>query len=160
MNVPDDLRPGDILLFKPSDLVGVFIALKTWTWLSHAECYVGGGKVIAARIQGVNIYAERIDKYLAYVRRPRVAQFNEVGAWNAVRDMIGKPYDVSAFWEFFDPFAHRLHASRICSSVATAWLRGGGCEPFSEETEDSDVAPAQLLQTPELETIWTAKKAA
>ena len=37
VNTPDDLRPGDILFYSPSDLVGVLIAIKTWTWLSHVN---------------------------------------------------------------------------------------------------------------------------
>jgi len=153
---PDNLLPGDILLYKPSDLMGILIAVKTWAWLSHVECYVGGGRVIAARIQGVNVYAERVDKYLVAVRRPKTSDFDIGGAWKAIESMMGKPYEVSAFWEFFNPMIHRYRASRICSSVATAWLRGGGCQPFNPEFEDSDASPAQLWQTPELDTIWEA----
>jgi uncharacterized protein YycO len=159
VNAPDDLRPGDILLYKPSDLVGAIIAIKTWCWLSHVECYLGGCRCLAARIQGVNIYSERIDKYLVAVRRPKVEMFNTTAAYQAIQNMIGKPYEVAAFWEFFDPLVHRYHASRICSSVATAWLRGGGCEPFNPEFEDADASPAQLWQTPALETIWEARHA-
>ena len=158
VNAPDDLRGGDILLYKPSDLVGVLIAIKTWTWLSHVECYLGGGRSLAARIQGVNVYTERVDKYLVAVRRPKVQPFDLGKAWAAVAPMIGQPYQVAGFWEFFDPFMHRYHASRICSSVATQWLRGGGCEPFNPEFDDADASPAQLWQTPELDTIWEAKR--
>ena len=154
MNVPDDLQPGDVLFYRPSSLVGVFIAFKTWTWLSHVEAYIGRGRVIAARTQGVNVYVERIDKSLVAVRRPIVKKWDASGAYHAVSSLLNKPYDVSAFWAFFNPFLHHYHSSRICSSVVTLWLRGGGCEPFNPAVSEDDIAPAQLWQTDELNTVW------
>ena len=154
MNTPKDLRPGDVLLYAPSDLLGVAIAIKCWTWLSHVECCIGNGQVIAARIQGVDIYRERIDEYLVCVRRP-FKQFNLVGAIAAVKPMMFQKYEVSGLFEFFAPLRHKAHATRICSSVATVFLRGGGVEPFNPNVAPEDVAPAQLYQTAELNTVWT-----
>src|ERR1039458_8522218 len=72
MKIPDDLRAGDILLYSPSELVGVLIAIKTGGWFSHVECCIGGDQVIAARLQGVDVYATRFD-HLCAVRRPLVS---------------------------------------------------------------------------------------
>lgn len=154
---PVELQPGDILLYSPSSLVGWLIAIKTWTMLSHVECYIGGGRVIAARLEGVNTYRERIDKYLSYVRRPTMPAgvvFDSAGAWNAVHQMLGTDYDIGAFEEFFNPWCKHRHASRVCSTVASKWLRGGGCQPFNPDISDDDISPAQLLQTGLLITVW------
>lgn len=157
VNAPDDLRPGDILFYSPSDLVGVLIAIKTWTWLSHVECYIGRGRVIAARASGVKVYGERIDKHLVAIRRPD--RFNLLEAHIAVGPMLGRPYEYAGFFSFILPLYHRRQASRICSSVATVFLRGGGCEPFNPELDADDVSPAQLWQTPALTTVWEKSKA-
>jgi hypothetical protein len=155
-----DLRMGDVLLYSPSDLVGYLISLKTWTLLSHAEVYIGGGRCIGARIEGVAFYTERVDKYLRFIRRPFMPegkQFDAVAAYKAVSDTIGKPYDVSAFWAFFNPWEKHRKVGRICSVVTTAYLEGGGCQVFNPEVSPDDISPAQLWQTPSLSTIWERK---
>ena len=126
MKIPDDLRAGDILLYSPSELVGVLIAIKTGGWFSHVECCIGGDQVIAARLQGVDVYATRFD-HLCAVRRPLVS-FDTAGARRAVAPLMGRDYEVGGFCDFFLPLAHSRHVHRICSVVATAWLRGGGVQ--------------------------------
>lgn len=149
------LEPGDVMLYSPSDVVGLLIALKTWTWLSHVEVYIGQGKAISARPQGVNVFGERIDKHLVCVRRPLIMEpFNKENAWKAVSPMLGMSYEWTAFESFFNPWCKHRHASRICSSVVTVYLRGGGCEPFNPDMSADDVSPAQLWQTSGLITIW------
>lgn len=163
MLVPEDLQGGDVLLYAPTDWVGWLIAIKTWTMLSHVEVYAGAGKVIAARPRGVDFYTERLDYSLRYIRRPVIGpgmQFDLKGGLAAVHGMLGKPYEVAGLLRFYLPWHNRHKATRICSSVATVFLRGGGCEPFNPELNPDDVSPAQLWQTPELTTIWSRKNAA
>ena len=154
MKVPEELMVGDVLFYKPSSLVGYAIAVKTWTFLSHVEGYCGGARVIAARPEGVNIYKERIDKYLVCVRRPMKQPFDLGAAWNSIHELMG-PYETAGFLAFFSPLAKHKEATRICSSLITRWLRGGGCEPFNPAMQAADVSPAQLWQSPELNTVWT-----
>lgn len=139
--------------------MGWIIAIKTWTLLSHVECYEGRGRVIAARLEGVNVYEQRIDKYLSFVRRPVMdgRQFDVSGAWAAVQKYIGTPYDIGAFEGFINPWCKHRHASRVCSTIAAMWLRGGGCEPFNPDMSANDASPAQFWQTPMLSTIWSRK---
>lgn len=155
MNVPEELQVGDVLFYSPSSLMGAAIAIKTWTWISHVEGYCGGARVIAARAEGVNIYQERIDKHLVCVRRPLVPQFDLGAAWMAIKDLMG-PYETAGFVTFFSPLARHKEATRICSSLITRWLRGGGCEPFNPDMMAADVSPAQLWQSSELNTVWEA----
>lgn len=161
MLVPEELQIGDILLYKPTDWIGWMICCKTWSMVCHVECYCGNGKVVAARPGGVDIYPERIDRSLRYVRRPVIgpgARFNISGAMNCIHHMLGKSYQVSGLFKFYLPWHHRHKATRICSSVATVWLRGGGCEPFNPSIPADDVAPSMLLQTNDLATVWESDK--
>lgn len=160
MLVPEELRAGDVLLYSPSSWIGWIICLKTWCTLSHCEIYYGQGKVIAARQQGVDIYDERIDRYLRFVRRPVLVSkpFDVASAYKAVMPMLGKPYDIKALFDFYLPWKRHYHANRICSSVVTVFLRAGGVEPFNPKVDADDIAPAQLWQTPELTTVWESSK--
>ena len=158
-----ELQVGDVLLYSPAwyHPVGLIIAVKTWTALSHAESYAGEGKSYGARLQGVNEYPTRIDKYLRFVRRPIMPPgtlFDADGAYWAIHKLLGRPYDVTAFSKFFAPWNNSRSASRICSVLCTYHLRGGGCQPFNYQLEECDISPAQLWQTPMLETIWERKK--
>lgn len=153
VNLPGDLQVGDVLFFSPSSIVGVAIAVKSWTWLSHVEGYCGGGRVIAARADGVNIYPTRIDEYLVCVRRPK-SQFYLGPAFQRLHPLM-TGYDAAALLAFFEPQRKHASATAICSSVITEWLRGGGCEPFNPDMASADAAPAQLWQSSELKTFWT-----
>lgn len=160
MLVPEELQPGDVLLYGPSDPFGWLICIKTWTMLSHCEVYLGRGQALAARPEGVNIYSERIDKYLKYVRRPIMhpGTFDKESAYKSVMQMIGAPYEIAGLFSFYLPWMHRHRATRICSSVVTAFLRGGGCEPFNPSLDADDVSPAQLWQSGKLDTVWSKDK--
>jgi len=158
-----ELEIGDVLLYAPAwhNAVGLIIAVKTWTALSHAESYAGRGLSYGARIEGVDVWPVRIDRYLRYIRRPVLPPgrvFDEDAAWRAIAPMLGKPYQVSGFGAFFAPWSRARRASRICSVLSAYHLRGGGCEVFNPDLEEADVAPAQLYQTPGLRTIWERKK--
>lgn len=158
---PEELQVGDVLLYSPSDWIGWVIAVKTWTLLSHSEVYCGKGMVYAARSGGVDLYKERLDKYLRFVRRPLMPagkNFDADAAFEAVRQSLGAPYEFSALASFFMPWLHRHRATMICSSRVTFYLRAGGCEPFNPEVDADDVSPAQLWQTPNLTTIWSRDK--
>lgn len=155
--MPVTLEAGDVLLYSPTDFMGILIAIKTWTWLSHVETYLGNGRVIAARPSGVDLYEERIDRSLRFIRRPIMApgvQFNTDGAMQAVKSFLGQPYEIAGLFSFYLPLMNRHRATRICSSVATVFLRAGGCQLFNPELCPDDVSPAQLWQTNDLLTIW------
>lgn len=157
MLIPEELQAGDVLLYAPTDWIGWIICFKTWTMLSHVEVYCGNGRVVAARPKGVDVYPERIDESLKYVRRPLLKhgkRFDIKAAMEAVKPMLGKPYEVAGLFSFYLPWMHRHRATRICSSVATVFLRAGGCRLFNPDLDPDDVSPAQLWQTNDLTTIY------
>jgi hypothetical protein len=154
------LEPGDTFLYRPTELIGAIIALKTWTWLSHCEVYIGDGMSLAARIQGVNLYPTRIDRSLRFIRRPWLVRgrgFDANAAYNAASHLFSRRYDISSFEAFFNPWSKNRHSNRVCSTLTAAYLRGGGCLPFNPDLDQDDISPAQLWQTPALITIWQSK---
>lgn len=155
---PIDLEVGDVLFYSPSDLIGVLIAIKTWTWLSHVEVYHGSDRVVAARRSGVDLYPVRLSNLVA-IRRPLgSSKFSREGAWKAVFPLIGKDYEESSFESFLNPWCIHRKVSRICSSIVTSYLRGGGVGCFNPDVPENKIAPAQLWQTNDLYTVWSLKK--
>lgn len=148
-----EFQTGDVLLYSPSSPIGVWIAIKTWTWLSHVEVYHGSGMVIAARPEGVNIYPVRLDKYLYAVRRVK-GVFYDQGAFEAVETYLGKPYEKIGLMWFYNPWAKHVQTTRICSSIVNRYLIGGGAMCFNPLVPDSRIAPAQLWQTAVLSNFW------
>lgn len=142
-----------MLFYSPSDLIGVLIAIKTWTWLSHVEVATGPTSVIGARAEGVNPYPMRVDDHLVAIRRPR-QPFMVESAKRYVAPMMGQPYEITGLFRFFDPWAKHHHAARICSSVVTAFELGGGKQLFNPDVSLDSISPAQLWQTAELATVW------
>ena len=49
-----DLRPGDIMLYRPKGVIGWLIASRTWSNWAHVEVYIGGGWAAASR-DGVGV---------------------------------------------------------------------------------------------------------
>src|ERR1035441_7416139 len=68
--------------------------------------------------------------------------------------LVGRGNEVGGFCDFFLPLAHSRHVHRICSVVATAWLRGGGVQPFNPLFDCDHVSPVDLWETPALNTVW------
>ena len=152
------LLPGDVLIYRPSDLAGVLIAIKTWGWYSHVEGYLGNTRSLGARAEGVKVWPVRIDSYLSCIRRPGL-EFDPVAAFDApdVQDMLNRGYDFGGLFSFFLPKTRaRLRHNGICSVLVAAWLTAGHVKLFNPELDLNKVAPAQLYQTAALKTVWEA----
>lgn len=141
------LRTGDVLLYEPTGLHGLIIAIKTWHAIAHVEAYVGGGRSVASRDGiGVGEFELRTSE-LIHVLRP-VAPFDFDAAMRAFRSKWqGQGYD----WWGLLRFAWRAPVSAIrfenkqfCSEFLTRWLRAGGLDPFNGEDADA-IAPYQFL---------------
>jgi hypothetical protein len=153
MNFPQDLLPGDVLLYDlPHDLADAVICVDTGSDVAHAELYWGNGLSIAARAQGVNAYDFR-SVGLMYVRRP-VAPFNRslAEAWfnNGIR---GLPYG----WEGLLTFINVELPSKglICSVTDALLLKAGQTPCFADDYPIHKISPRDLKLPRELTTIWT-----
>ena len=152
------LLPGDVILYRPSSIIGWIIAIKTWSFVSHVECYIGNNKSIGARPEGVNIYPLRNDKYVSYILRP-TEPFDIVKAMEWFnKEAKGDKYDIGGLFGFFLTHNTKLHFDKeFCSMLAAMWYDAGDCFLFNSTYPENKIAPAQFLQTPHLSIIWKAE---
>jgi hypothetical protein len=148
------LRPGDVMLYRASDLPGYIIAIKTGQDFSHVEGYCGNNISLGARISGVNYYSVRLDKYLVEVRRPVNVDFKPIDAGLSVQSLIGKPYDVPGLFRFFNPWDKHFTVIKVCSVVTVIWSRGGGVIPFNPDVSSDSITPADFHNTTAFKTVW------
>lgn len=150
MKLPDDLKPGDVLLYSHTSAMSWLIRIKTWSMISHVEIYWGEGRSAASRDgQGVGIYP--FDPTVAVVRRP-LAVFNQEQAEAWMKGQIGKPYG------WYDLLRFALikipGAGLICSQFGDLLLRAGGVLAFSDDFDAGAIAPGEYLESPALATIY------
>jgi hypothetical protein len=162
---PAILQPGDLMLYAPvpwrynpaDAAIGRLIVDKTGRYKSHAGVFWGytNGHYIsfAARIDGVNYYPTCCDATLACVRRVP-GTFNRAAADAAVKGDVGKPYEIPGLFAFFDPWRVPHHVIRVCSPMATKYVRGGGLDPLNPDCGSELVAPGDLFTSGKPVTIW------
>lgn len=156
------LQPGDILLytrtpFRVSVLgwfFGLVINVKTWSRFSHVEIYDGEGESLASRDgKGVACYPLRLEQ-LACVRRPGPYYDSEAVRQWFDRKADGQKYDWLGLL-CFTLAAKQGHPRKMfCSEFACRALRIGRIRLFNPDFDADKVSPAQLWQTPALETAW------
>jgi len=147
------LLAGDVLLYRASSLAGYLVCIKTGSLFSHAEVAVSGDRAVAARLSGTDIYRVDMSGYLWCVRRPWKA-IDATEALRAVADDLGKPYPLSDFFYFFDPWLKHRYILRFCSVIVAHFLRAGGVCLFNPAQDLNLVTPDDLWKTPSLVTIW------
>jgi len=130
-----DLRPGDVLLYGPEDLVGLVIAAKGLTRFAHAEVYAGGGWTFAARrSHGCTIYKYTTPE--AVYRLRQSLDFAACERWYF--RILGQPYDTAGV--LLNPIAKyhgRENGKQFCSELTARLLRQGcATDPF--EGRDAD----------------------
>ena len=163
---PAILKPGDLMLYAPvpwrydpaDAALGRIIADKTGRYKSHAEVYWGRddkGRYIsfAARAQGVGYYPSCFDATLACVRRVP-GMFDRAAVDRALKGDVGKPYEIPGLFAFFDPWRVPHHVIRVCSPMATKYVRAGGLEPLNPDCGSELVAPGDLFTSGRPETVW------
>ncbi len=162
MNLPDDLQPGDILLYRTpltagtlvGALVDAAIELKTSGDVAHVEIYHGNGISFASRNgQGVDAYVFRGDG-LRYVRRP-VGPVNLAAAdawfYNGIK---GLPYGWAGLLEFED--IDIPEQGLICSTFADLYLTQGRQPLFADDFPPGKASPFDFRKTRAAFTLWTA----
>lgn len=153
MTFPDDLLPGDVLLYSGTDVVSLLIRGKTWSRYSHCELYDGRGSSLAARIPlGVRKYPWLGD--MSAVLRPVSLNVNAARVYfNRVN---GAAYDYWGLMGFTDASLQgRANGQLFCSEFLVEALRAGGCDPFNGYPSDG-IAPGELIKSPSLPVLWKA----
>lgn len=152
MKLPDDLRPGDILLYGGSG-GGEGFAAENDPDTDHAARYIGDGKVFTAFPKGgVGVY-DFNPAGLVHVRRP-LGQFNlaKVLAW--IPTVAGAPYgwgDIKSAAglnetpHYFVPDAATIHATGADCSDCTAMAgEVGECPDFDPAFDKRRITPAHF----------------
>ena len=150
----DEIQPGDVLLYRGRGLFGFIIRLKTWSYVSHCETYMGIGRSAASRDgQGVGTYPFRWTG-LKYVLRPLPGvQLNVHAGRRWHHGVIGQKYDWLGLLIFFLA-ARQGHLDKMFCSEHTARLANAmGYKPFG--TMDCDrISPGMFLASPLYEIVW------
>ena len=153
---PDTLVPGDCLLYQGSSLFSWLIRVKTWSYISHVEVFIGNERALASRDgEGVSNYHLRLEG-LVEVLRPTDAFDLDAGiAWYGT--VKGRPYDWRQLFTFLKAGRRQLENEEafFCSEFANAFYRKCGLFAFSRTYPSTAVAPGMFRASPHFEVVWT-----
>lgn len=151
------LRPGDCLLYSAGQsLFSLAISIKTFSTISHCECYAGEGKSVASRDGlGVQEYDLRLNG-LKYVLSPPLERFSMVDAMKWFETVRGQGYDWAGLLRFtwrekFVP--DKLTKNKqFCSEFLSRFYNKGGWEIFNDVDCD-EIVPKDFLLAPFVKRI-------
>ena len=152
------LRPGDALIYGPSDLLGWLICVKTWSWdACHIEVYAGEGQSVASRNGiGVRKYDFRREQ-LAYVARPN-EPFMSADALRWFEGVNGQAYDWKGLLCFTLAVRQGSPNKMFCSEFATRFYRHAMIDAVNPKWDADKVAPGNFLMSPAFDWIWENKQ--
>lgn len=156
-----DLKPGDILLYRPKGFIGWAIAWRTFSNWSHVEVYAGGGWAVASR-DGVGVaqYPVRFSELGRVIRPYETPNMVRGMDWfHAVAD--GQKYDWLSILRFMAPhwITRDLDFNRmVCSTCAVRFLRALGIDVVAKDADADIVAPSDIAKTAAGEVFWSDGK--
>jgi len=153
---PDILEPGDCLLYQGRSLFSWAIRLKTWSFVSHCEAYIGNGRALASRDgEGVSNYPLRLDG-LVEVLRPNEPLDLDAGIqwYGTVR---GASYDVLQLFTFLRAGRKQLEDEKafFCSEFLNSFYRHCGLKAFAKTYPSTAVSPGMFRASPHFDVVWT-----
>lgn len=131
----ENIKPGDVLLYKGTGLVSSIIRTKTWSDWSHCEIYEGHGCSLAAR-DGLrcdrwDVRTNDLDKvlrltpYLPGTKIPMPFDMATAVEWFE-STAKGQPYDFLGLMSFMTArWQGRENGKLFCSEFAARWFRYG-----------------------------------
>jgi hypothetical protein len=151
------LRPGHILLYKPSSFFGRVIARFSKYPISHVEMYKGGGISYASRDGlGVAQYELR-EEDLAYVLESTFP-LDMARVAKAFAGKDGDPYDWGTIVKHIsERISEGAPHSEVCSELVTYLARVGGAFSLFGVDPPDRVKPADFLDEVSsglLRVIW------
>lgn len=148
-----ELKPGDVLLYGPSSIMGYLTSVKTWSNAVHVEMFVGEGKAITARSEGVNIFPLRTAQLIAVLRPNKPIDIPKAMEWfNA--NMKGQKYDWKGLLIFTLAVHQGAEDKAFCSETVTRVSRNGDFQPFNPRFDADKIAPASFYMTPSYDWVW------
>ena len=149
--LPDDLLPGDHLLYFTHCPADWIICVKTWSSVAHIEIYDGNGMSLAARADGVNRYAFR-KQGLKIVRRP--LHWDHAQARACFAQHQGERYDWLGLLCFTLAVREGSPNKQFCSELARNLGRPAGSLAFAPEWPGDKVAPGSYLMVGDFQTTY------
>ena len=146
MTMPQ-LLPGDVLLYRGRGFWSWAIRVKTWSDVSHCECYIGGGKSVASRDGvGVGTYPLRLEGLVAVLRPKAPFDLAAALAWHATVE--GQGYDWVGLMNFYvGKWRGKENGKQFCAEQTTRFQRHGTIEPFHPEFDADCVAPGMFFSS-------------
>jgi hypothetical protein len=161
----DGLRAGDTLLYGGWAIEDIIVWLKTFSFATHIEVFVGGGQSMASRPgTGCRLYPLR-KQGIRYVLRPTGPLDLENGMANFHANMEGLPYGVSDLTQFYPALAWCLRhvgfkvKGIICSEAGDKFYQGCGFSCFNTNYPAGLVVPRDYLVVGGcyFELVWSYK---
>ncbi len=151
MLIPDDLLPGDTLLYKRSGFFGWIISLRTGSVISHVEIFAGNGESVASRDGvGVGRYPFRTQG-LGYVLRPATFHADLANKW--FESVKGAKYSWIDLANFILPSVTVDSTGMFCSEFAVGYLRAGGVG-LAHKEPTVKISPRDFRLFDALTEIW------
>lgn len=156
MNIPTELKIGDICLYDSSSITDKVIDVKTGDDVSHIEIYAGNGQSWASRNGiGVGLYPFRPDG-LKYVRRP--LGFESAEAETYFKSVNGAPYgwgDILASADISTALP-----GMDCSHFAANIMERGFCGQFDHNYDKRKITPRDFKLSNQSDQIWPESQTA
>ena len=147
------LKPGDLLIYRPTGIFGRIISIKTWSNVAaHVEVAIKPGLAIAARGEGVNYYPTRWSK-LSRVLRPNRPMDLSMGLDWFDRKAKGQRYDWTGLLRFA-LIGKQSEDKMFCSEMAVRFYRNCGFNVFPNEDADL-IAPRTFLLSECFDIVWS-----
>jgi hypothetical protein len=152
---PALLRPGDIVVYRPFELLGWAISLRTGHRWSHVEVVeVPGVSTLTARAdRGVNRYRWDWPKPGIALRPPSGFSWSDALAY--FQKVKGQPYAFWALLSFATPDPVTLVGQQFCSQFAANFYAAGGV-PLFEDFPAGLVPPHYFVTRAEgFSVVWS-----
>lgn len=145
------MKPGDVLLYRPADVVGWVVALKGLSRYAHVEVYAGRGYTFASRPGlGVGVYDVKPGYHAYRLHEGYGLNWRDCEAW-FFAEAFGQGYDMGGV--LLNPWAvfhGRENGKQFCSELAGRLLRNGcvpPTDPFYGRDADG-LHPADFARPP------------
>lgn len=151
---PSLLQRGDCALYRPQDIFGAIIAVKTWTKVCHVEVFAGFGYSYASRNGiGVGTYPLRKDGVAAILRPTQPLNWQKAEDW-FLSTAKGQKYDWKGLLCFALAVKQGSKNRMFCSEFSTRFYRKAGLPLFPLWWDADRTPPSLMLATNGLNLIW------
>ncbi len=139
-----ELKPGDHLLYERQGFAAWVIKKKTVSPFTHIEIFIGNGKTIGARNDGVHRYDLDLTNCTTVLRPAGHYDLDAALTWFDA-EAEGQGYDwIGLYLSFWAQTWGRQNDKMFCSELALRFDRAAGFEPFTPAFDADACAPGDF----------------